>query len=230
MQNAIGIPDVRNKIISELSTILEDRFKVKNRKGENYFIKSYDKGYLKIQFFYENYFPLHSTVSLVMSIWQNDIQEIRKRFYLRNNFSFTETPNIIFFEGDFVPELKDLLLKYRHGHKNRISSADDLNQVLGWYKKLLPHLLEIHNQFVTLPRTAEYLESNKELLVKNCSRNAIETHLIVAKLLDLSTYSNTFIFYKQNLSYVIKDYGVMAKNAIDSIERLDVYLDEGKYL
>jgi len=227
MNTTLRLPEIRNKIIDELNPILSPRgYRTKNKKGEIIFIKKDKTGYFELQFFFNNHFPIDYSTYFFFSIYQNEIQEVRKDFYITAlNTDLLDTPNIFFLEGDFIPEMANKPTKYKHDYKNKLVKGEDLELVITKYKNICTDsLILLEQEFSSLEGTNKYIKHHKNTAVEHCFHGGmLETSLIAAKRLSDIDYKNILEFYMDHLTNT-EGFGVIGKRVADTLLKLDEYL------
>jgi len=226
METQLRLPEIRSKLIESLSPLLVPYgYKVKNRRGENSFLKKKESGYAEIQFFYNDYFPIDYTVHFVFRFYQSNIQNIIEAFCKDSHRPFIDNANIIFSEGNFIDELRGKLLKYRSGYKNKLGTNEDLENTIYKYKELIINKINnLEIVFQSAEGTAEYLFNNKDLVVGNCSENLLMTSLISLKLINSRNYSILYQYYLDELPKK-EAYGVLADKALNTVQEIYEYLN-----
>ncbi len=226
VETQLRLPKIREVIVKELGEVLTPlSYKIKNKQGEIIFKKNTNYGYVELQFYFYDHFPLNYQVQFVFYIFIEKIVRTLEVFSKNFGKAFYLTPQVKFTEGDFVPELKTAQAKYRYGYKNILKTENDLVGMISKYKGIiLEKLLKIEMEFDNNERASIFLENCRELIIANCDFGMIATDLILHNQLRKDSYPSTLNFYLEKLNEIVPQKGFAARSTIETIGELDKFL------
>jgi hypothetical protein len=179
----LRMPEIKDCINLAITTDVEQagfRF----RKSNFTYIKKWSGNWQKVIFLFYNYFPLDYKMHFLVSLWIEEIEQIKSNLPFEHHFESSKFQTLGMDMSDFMNEFGKKPFPTISGYTFDIATKNDLQLAATSVKLLLGEkVFPFLDQVSNLEGLFKFFESHPDWSVKSLSVNNMCSEIIVGKLI-----------------------------------------------